>query len=227
MLKKSPLAERAYLQLVRAILRGEYPAGCRLTEAELSNRFGISRTPAREALRRLAAEELVEFQPRRGCRVTLPEPAAIQELFEFRAQLECLALALALPRTDPAVWRQLATELMADDSPAVSLAVDETLHEQLAACCGNRHLGTAVRQSIRRCAPFRHYRNAATDPRTLRTERLALLEALAAGRIDEAKRRLAAHLRQGMPETPGSASCGGSGQPAHPPSAAYLSGQNE
>ncbi len=56
-------AERAYSTVREGILCGTYPAGTRLTELDLAQAAGVSRTPIREALRRLHAEGLVEFEP--------------------------------------------------------------------------------------------------------------------------------------------------------------------
>ena len=92
MLKKISLAEQAYDELVKNIITGVHSGGEMLQEERLAADFGISRTPVREALQRLAAEGLVEQLPRRGFRVALPEEEALSELFECRCVLETSAL---------------------------------------------------------------------------------------------------------------------------------------
>ena len=87
-LEKTNLSEQAYRLLTERILNGKYPAGTRLTEEALAAEFGISRTPLREALRRLTTEGLLEALPKRGLRVTSPTEAEIAELFECRSMIE-------------------------------------------------------------------------------------------------------------------------------------------
>ena len=80
------------------ILHGDLPPGSRLGEVELADRLGVSRTPVREALGRLAAEGLVEIVPNRGARVSSWTVAELQDVFELRARLEPRLAALAVPR---------------------------------------------------------------------------------------------------------------------------------
>lgn len=93
-------AEDAYEALRSAILSGTIRPRERLGEVELSRQFGVSRTPIREALRRLIAEGLVVFQPNRGARVAEWSLADLQEIYEIRARLESYAAALAASRID-------------------------------------------------------------------------------------------------------------------------------
>lgn len=105
-------SERAYTGLRGDILDGRLPPGTVLAEVEQAERLGVSRTPLREALRRLAAEGLAA-PGGRGLVVTGVPLAAIDELFELRETLECRAAALAAERGDPAVFRGLQEELLA------------------------------------------------------------------------------------------------------------------
>lgn len=80
--------ERALSSLHDLILGGELMPGARLGEMELAQRLGVSRTPVREALSRLAAEGLVEIVPNRGARVTTWTVAELEGVFELRVSLE-------------------------------------------------------------------------------------------------------------------------------------------
>jgi DNA-binding GntR family transcriptional regulator len=80
------------------VLSGEIPAGTRLRQESLAAEFGVSRTPVREALRKLQASGLVEVQPRRGAIVRVPSPRDVREAYEVRAELEGLAAELAATR---------------------------------------------------------------------------------------------------------------------------------
>jgi DNA-binding GntR family transcriptional regulator len=80
------------------ILSGELPPKSRVNELELAERFGISRTPMREAIKILSAEGLLELLPNRGARVAMIEEAEIDEMLEVIAGLEANAARLAAKR---------------------------------------------------------------------------------------------------------------------------------
>ncbi|MST33366.1 GntR family transcriptional regulator, partial [Acidimicrobiaceae bacterium USS-CC1] len=80
--------EVAYTALRDGIARGEHAAGSRLREEDLAATLGLSRTPVREALRRLQAEGLVEVEPRRGALVATWSADELDEIFELRALVE-------------------------------------------------------------------------------------------------------------------------------------------
>ena len=95
------VAERAYLELRDRIVTLHLPPGTVLREDELMKDLGTGRTPLREAVKRLALENLVEVQPRRGTFVSAVEAADIQNITEVRAELEGYAAELAALRLDP------------------------------------------------------------------------------------------------------------------------------
>ncbi len=94
----SRLAESAYEKLRGQILSGERVHGERLTEVEVAEELGISRTPVREALRRLAAEGLVDVSLNRGASVARWGSADLQEIFDLRTILESDAAKRATTR---------------------------------------------------------------------------------------------------------------------------------
>ncbi|TIO08756.1 GntR family transcriptional regulator [Mesorhizobium sp.] len=85
-------------QIENGIITGEFAPGERLDEVQLATRFGVSRTPIREALMQLSAIGLVEARPRRGAVVVDPGPNRIYEMFEVMAELEGMAGAMAARR---------------------------------------------------------------------------------------------------------------------------------
>ena len=199
-LKKVSLAELAYRELVRAVIDGSLAAGERLAEEQLAERFGISRTPVREALRRLNEEGLVETVPRCGFRVCRPEPAEIEALFDCRARIEPLALELAWGKIPADRLRELAWALeQAERSSdrAGALEVDEALHGTIAESCPNRPLAEIVERLIRRTAPFRNWRGFEGDCGGLFQERRELIQALAGNSAARAMELLVAHIRRG------------------------------
>ena len=100
-------AERAYSTVRDGILQGTYAAGTRLTELDLAQAAGVSRTPIREALRRLHSEGLVEFAPNHGAVVAVFEPEDAEEIFELRSLLEPICARRAAERATPAAIAEL------------------------------------------------------------------------------------------------------------------------
>ena len=90
--------ERAYMAMKGAILRGKIPEGNFLSEVEIMKKFGIGRTPYREACNRLHHEGLLEVVPRRGYRIPEMSFAVVRELFEARLLLEGIIAELAAQR---------------------------------------------------------------------------------------------------------------------------------
>jgi len=80
------------------VLNGEIATGTRLRQETLAAEFGVSRTPVREALRKLQASGLVEVQPRRGALVRRPSARDVREAYEVRSELEGLAAEFAASR---------------------------------------------------------------------------------------------------------------------------------
>ena len=86
--------------IAQAILQGDIRPGQRLDEVSVAHRFAVSRTPVREALKQLAAMELVAIRPHRGAVVAGLEPARLVELFEAMAEIEAACARLAASRMD-------------------------------------------------------------------------------------------------------------------------------
>jgi DNA-binding GntR family transcriptional regulator len=90
-------ADEIALALEEAIVSGELAPGTVLRQEQLSDRYSVSRTPVREALRRLAALGLVSFEPNRGVRVRTLSRDELRQAFLVRAELESLTTELATP----------------------------------------------------------------------------------------------------------------------------------
>jgi DNA-binding GntR family transcriptional regulator len=97
------IAERAYAELRSRIVTLRLPPGTLLREDDLMRELGIGRTPLREAVKRLALENLVAVQPRSGTFVTGVDAADIIHISEVRAELEAQAAELAARRMEPAL----------------------------------------------------------------------------------------------------------------------------
>src|SRR5260221_12306639 len=97
----STKADDIALSLEDDIVSGRIEAGSVLRQEQLSERFGVSRTPVREALRRLSALGLVSFVPNRGVRVRTVSHDELHEAFLVRAELEALVTELAAQKMTP------------------------------------------------------------------------------------------------------------------------------
>jgi DNA-binding GntR family transcriptional regulator len=119
------VAERAYVELRDRIVTLHLPPGTVLREDELMQDLGTGRTPLREAVKRLALEDLVDVQPRRGTFVTAVEAADIQNITEVRAELEGYAAELAALRLEPET--RVKAEALLHDIESLDGAGDQDL----------------------------------------------------------------------------------------------------
>jgi len=141
----------AYQAIRRRILDNVYPPGHQALESALADDLGISRTPVREALIRLANEGLVEVIPRHGMRVLPVSPLDMREIYEVLTALESAAAEM-LARRKPSdaelkplvdATRDMARALKANDLDGWA-AADERFHQKLVELTGNRTLIDAV-----------------------------------------------------------------------------------
>jgi DNA-binding GntR family transcriptional regulator len=114
------LTDEIAFRIQTAILGGEYPPGTHLQQDELCARFGVSRTPIREALRKLQAQNLVDLVPNKGATVRVRTRRELLEVYALRAELEGFAAALAATQALPDTIEELQS---AQDE--MSRAMDE------------------------------------------------------------------------------------------------------
>lgn len=133
------------------ILGGRYARGEHLQQDEVCRRFGVSRTPAREALRKLQALNLVELIPNRGARVRVPTLRELEEVYQVRAELEGFAAELAAEADDPAIARRLreAQTALADLLPVAVAALDDADADDDTAAAGDRGGDTDAGERLR------------------------------------------------------------------------------
>lgn len=147
-----PADELVYLALRDDILSQRLSPGEPLREEALAQRFGVSRTPVRAALKRLAWGGLVSYQKNLGCRVAKPEKGEVEPVFWLRAQIEGLAAAEAARRAKPGQVRALFDLLereraaFAVRSMGAVLAVSFDFHMAIARMAGNDLLERFVRE---------------------------------------------------------------------------------
>ncbi len=148
----SPAEEAVFLSLRDDIMSQRLSPGEPLREEALAERFGVSRTPIRAALKRLSWGGLVSYQKNFGCRVAKPQLAEVEPAFWLRAQLEGLAAAEAARRATAGQVRALTALLereraaFAAHSMGDILAVSFEFHMTIARMAGNELLERFIRE---------------------------------------------------------------------------------
>ncbi|MEN9417368.1 MAG: hypothetical protein RI988_988 [Pseudomonadota bacterium] len=140
------LTDMADERLRAAIVDGELALGEQVSEAQLARRLGVSKTPVREALMRLAADGLVEVHPQRGTFVFRLDARQVGQLCRYRATIETAALREAMATSRLSLARELASRVKAmaraqraKDARALA-TLDMEFHWQLLAHCDNPYL---------------------------------------------------------------------------------------
>ena len=156
MIARVPLRDEVYRQVLDRIHRGDLPAGARLRDSELAAQLGVSRTPVREALLRLAREGVLESTMGRGFRVRSLDAAELEEVGAILGALESLALRLSAEppadRLDRLSELDRRLEQTRGDA-AACLDIEDEWHRTLLEGCPNRRLLeliAALRQVPRR-----------------------------------------------------------------------------
>jgi DNA-binding GntR family transcriptional regulator len=199
--------ERAYYELRKRLMAGEFPGRSRLVEERIAAVLGVSRTPVREALTRLLSDGLV-YRGGGGYYVAVPNFADLRDLYELRITLELRGLARA---KDPHIaphdvalleplrdqWREMLTE-QPDPSPEF-VATDEDFHVTLNRAAGNQVITQTLVTVNARIRPVRMYDFLTGDriDKTIR-EHLGVIEAVLAGKIDDAEVKLRQHVGASM-----------------------------
>ncbi len=110
-MQKQSLSQKAYISIKQKIISLALPPGEVIDEAALREELGLGRTPIREALQRLAQEQLVLIAPRRGMFVTEIGITDLQQLFEARLELESFVTRLAVKRGTAVHWQTMEDAL--------------------------------------------------------------------------------------------------------------------
>ncbi|UQA94346.1 GntR family transcriptional regulator [Streptomyces halobius] len=199
--KQPPAAERVYAHVKDAVLDRRYEGGMLLTEGELAETVGVSRTPVREALLRLEVEGLIKLYPKKGALVLPVSAQEIADVVETRLLVEKHAAAKAVPASE-ALLDEL-TELLdtmreqaaSGDLAAVSVA-DRAFHAAIVRSTGNQILDRLYEQlrdrqlrmgvAVMHAHPDRIAKNI--------TEHGEILEALRAGDADAATESVHRHV---------------------------------
>jgi DNA-binding GntR family transcriptional regulator len=192
---------RAYREIRRRIMDNEMPAGAQYLEQELAEMLGMSRTPVREALIRLADERLVEVRPRHGARVLAVSADDMVDIYEILAELEINAVrrvaTQGLSDVDFAYFDDACIRMVAAAKAGDTLAwimLDQAFHVRLVAASGNARMAEMVKGLMDQAHRARRQSlTGEAGPHASNTEHAALLDAIRRRDPADAARILQAH----------------------------------
>jgi DNA-binding GntR family transcriptional regulator len=193
--------ERLADEIAASVLSGDFPPGLRLDEHMLAERFGVSRTPVREALRQLASTGLIEIKPRRGATVASATSAQMDTLFGAMAEIEATCSRLAAMSMTPIERRRLQSlhesmaEIVARDDRDGFASANLTFHTLIYAGAHNEIITEFATGLRRRLAPFRkaQFRTEGRLPRS-QEEHGNVVRAILAGDAQAAHSAMFHHM---------------------------------
>ena len=200
---QKPLKDLVYLELKHKILTGEIVSQTRLMEIDLSEKMNVSRTPIREAIKRLADDGLVKVEPRRGAYVANISIKDMLDVFEVREDMEGFVAKLAAQRiTDEekdqlkAIAKEYEKAIAEADDKEKIISLDEKFHNFIVKCSGNETLSELVNYVQELSLRFRYlyYDDSSLYESTLEQHN-RIMEAINSGRADEARIEADAHVK--------------------------------
>jgi len=197
----TPLRDVVCNSIRRAILTGQMEPGTRLLEVHLADTLGVSRTPVREAIRKLEQEGLVIIRPRRGAEVARITAPQMRDMMEVRIIMDVLAAKLAAGRADAAaieeikaVEEQFEEEIRNGDLHSI-VEADTRFHAAIAAAGGNRKLIEINREMEDQVNRYRYETDKIVETRPdLVREHTAVIKAIEAGDPEAAGIAARAHV---------------------------------
>ncbi|MCL1981577.1 MAG: GntR family transcriptional regulator [Clostridiales bacterium] len=196
-----PLRELVYEELKSQILKGTIVPGTRLMEIELADSIGVSRTPVREAIRKLEKEGLVVIEPRKGAYASQISTADMIDILEIRQDVEGLAAFFAATRITEAELRELR-KVCASYNRAVEEGItpdmiryDTKFHRIIAESTHNKTLVQIVEQLQEMVLRFRYiYYDNFKRAEKMPKEHGEILEAIARGDGEAARAAADVHI---------------------------------
>ena len=197
-LKLQSTADALATRIREEILDGTFASGDALPQEEMAARYGVSRSPIREALRQLEAEGWIVYHPNRGAFVASVSAEDIRELYQVRRILETGALRLAVPRLDDATlkrMREIDRAMRRAETAREAMQLHLDFHAALYALVGNPRLLAAIRAHHVRVQRLPHpNKSIMSVVRLSRDDHRALLDALEERDLKSAERATLAHL---------------------------------
>ena len=193
----------AYGKILESLRSGAYKSGDRLREEEVSEALGISRTPVREALRKLESDGIIEHQPRIGAIIRGLSHTEVVELYEMRLILERAAAEMAAKHGTEAEFDTLEAmnnQIEAErDNPALGASINQEFHQCIYLAARNRFLlesARALNNSLLLLGPTTFSNRARID--VVVKQHREIINALRAGDAESAGAAIEAHLQMSL-----------------------------
>ena len=201
--RPSTVAEDVYEYLRGELLAGRLAAGARLREQEVATALGVSRTPVREAVRRLAQDGLLVIQPNRGVMVHEPDLTEARATYQVRAMLEGMAAELAAERAVPEARARLEEHLrdMSDaarDDAVRHIEADNAFHALVAELSGNKVLLDHIERLNVRITRIKIITRHLNPTGFAREQHAAIAGAILSGDTVAARQRMESHVRANL-----------------------------
>lgn len=196
-----PLRDVVVESIRQAIISGQFPPGMRLMELQLAEEMGVSRTPVREAIRKMELEGLVVMIPRRGAYVADISIKDINEVYEVRTALDVLSAGLAAERIDKSEIQEMR-ELLAEEAALVEardypkiIDNDTAFHDVIYRTSGNTRCMNIISNLREQITAIRG-RSMPYPGRVeiMLKEHRAIFDAIAAGKVEKAQEAVRTHM---------------------------------
>ncbi len=196
-----PLRDVVVESIRQAIISGQFPPGMRLMELQLAEEMGVSRTPVREAIRKMELEGLVVMIPRRGAYVADISIKDINEVYEVRTALDVLSAGLAAERIDKSEIQEMR-ELLAEEAALVEardypkiIDNDTAFHDVIYRASGNTRCMNIISNLREQITAIRG-RSMPYPGRVeiMLKEHRAIFDAIAAGKVEKAQEAVRTHM---------------------------------
>lgn len=196
-----PLRDVVFKTLRQAILKGELEPGERLMEIQLADRLGVSRTPIREAIRKLELEGLVLMIPRKGAEVAKISEKSLRDVLEIRRALDALAIELCIERMTEDDIKALAEaqeefrKSVEGNDAMVIAESDERFHDVIYNSTNNPRLVQMLNNLREQMYRYRlEYIKDAEKRQILVSEHDWILKAISERNVTEAKTAIRQHV---------------------------------
>ncbi len=198
--KDTSRAEYVYQKMRQAIQEGRFQQGERMREEDIAKTLGVSRTPVREALRRLQTRGLLDFAPGRGLGIVELSRSQILELYAMRELLEGAAARLAAQHATPTeitYLRHLLDEFRQSKDPQRLAYINRAFHRTICDAAHNRYMVQSLNDLGDALALLRGTTFAVKGrPESADIEHRAILDAIQKGDPDAAEKAARVHIRK-------------------------------
>ena len=198
-----PLREIVYEELKMQILTGKIAPGTRMMEVELAESMGVSRTPIREAIKKLEQEGLVVIEPRKGAYASQISVKDMVDILEVRQDMEGLAAHMAAYRMTPKQMKELESisigynKAVEEGNMADMIRFDTDFHNLIVESCNNSILTMMINQLQELLLRFRYvYYDNIKRAEKMPSEHSMIMEAIKDGRSDAARASAEMHIER-------------------------------